>query len=202
MVAAPAGALQTYAGALRSTCKPSRLASVWSRMHSKRSEFDQLVRRLTPDLYRFAWWLCRDEALAQDLVQESFLRAWRSLADLRDDKAAKAWLMTIVRREHARIYERKTPPMDDIAELMIEDGDALSAQELSEIQEMRDAIGRIEVKYREPLLLQLVGGFSCEEIASQLGISAPAVMTQLFRARAKLKALLRGDQQGKVHELL
>ena len=48
--------------------------------------------------------------------------------------------------------------------------------------------------------LQLVGGFSCDEIAEQLGITASAVMTQLFRARAKLKALLRGSQ-GKVHEL-
>jgi RNA polymerase sigma-70 factor (ECF subfamily) len=171
-------------------------------MDSKRADFDQLVRRLSPDLYRFAYWLSRDEALAQDLVQECFLRAWRSLADLRDDKAAKAWLMTIVRREHARLFERKVPPLDDIADLVIEDQDTPSAYEMKEIQEMRDAIGRIDDKYREPLLLQLVGGFSCEEIADQLGITASAVMTQLFRARAKLKALLRGDSEGKIHELL
>lgn len=171
-------------------------------MDSKRADFDQLVRRLSPDLYRFAYWLSRDEALAQDLVQECFLRAWRSLADLRDDKAAKAWLMTIVRREYARLFERKVPPLDDIADLVIEDRDTPSAYEMKEIQEMRDAIGRIDNKYREPLLLQLVGGFSCEEIADQLGITASAVMTQLFRARAKLKALLRGDSEGKIHELL
>ncbi len=171
-------------------------------MEAKRAAFDQLVRRLNADLYRFAYWLSRDQALAQDLVQESFLRAWRSLADLRDEKAAKAWLMTIVRREHARMFERKVPPLDDIADLVIEDQDTPSAFEMSEIQEMRDAIARIEDKYREPLLLQLVGGFSCDEIAEQLGITASAVMTQLFRARAKLKALLRGDSRGNVHELL
>jgi RNA polymerase sigma-70 factor (ECF subfamily) len=171
-------------------------------MPNKHREFDHLVRRLSPDLYRFAWWLCRDEALAHDLVQETFMRAWRSLADLRDDKSAKAWLMTIVRREHARLYERKTPPLDDIADVVIEDGDTPSAFDLTEVQQMRDAIGRIDIKYREPLLLQLVGGFSCDEIAEQLGITAAAVMTQLFRARAKLKALLRGDTQGNVHELL
>lgn len=171
-------------------------------MEAKRAAFDQLVRRLNADLYRFAYWLSRDQALAQDLVQESFLRAWRSLADLRDEKAAKAWLMTIVRREHARMFERKVPPLDDIADLVIEDQDTPSAFEMSEIQEMRDAIARIEDKYREPLLLQLVGGFSCDEIADQLGITASAVMTQLFRARAKLKALLRGDSRGNVHELL
>lgn len=169
-------------------------------MNAKRAAFDQLVRRLNADLYRFAYWLSRDDAIAQDLVQESFLRAWRSLAELRDEKAAKAWLFTIVRREHARMFERKVPPLDDIADLVIEDQDTPSAFEMSEIQEMRDAIGRIEEKYREPLLLQLVGGFSCDEIAEQLGITASAVMTQLFRARAKLKAQLRGSQ-GKVHEL-
>ena len=171
-------------------------------MEAKRAAFDQLVRRLNADLYRFAYWLSRDQALAQDLVQESFLRAWRSLADLRDEKAAKAWLMTIVRREHARMFERKVPPLDDIADLVIEDQDTPSAFEMSEIQEMRDAIARIEDKYREPLLLQLVGGFSCDEIAEQLGITASAVMTQLFRARAKLGAVMRGEVQGKVHGLL
>ena len=181
--------------------KPKAAGPVYASMNAKRREFDQLVRRLTPDLFRFAYWLSRNEALAQDLVQESFLRAWRSLADLRDEKAAKAWLMTIVRREHARLFERKLPPIDDIADVVIEDHSP-SAFDMSEIQEMRDAIARIESKYREPLLLQLVGGFSCDEIADQLGISAAAVMTQLFRARAKLKALLRGDNQGNVHELL
>lgn len=177
------------------------LGPVHSHMDAKRSEFDQLVRRLTPDLYRFAYWLSRDSAIAQDLVQETFLRAWRSLSDLRDDKAAKAWLMTIVRREHARLFERRVPPLDDIADVVIEDQDTPSAHDMMEIQQMRDAIGCIDEKYREPLLLQLVGGFSCDEIAQQLGISASAVMTQLFRARAKLKALLRGDSEGKVHEL-
>jgi len=171
-------------------------------MLNKRTQFDQLVRRLTPDVYRFAYWLSRDESLAKDLVQECFLRAWRSLDDLRDDKAAKAWLLTIVRREHARLFERKTPPIDDISELVIEDQDSPSAFDLSEVQEMRDAIGRIETKYREPLLLQLVGGFTCDEIADQLGLTTAAVMTQLFRARAKLKVMLRGDVQGNVHGLL
>ena len=171
-------------------------------MTAKRAEFDQLVRRLSPELYRFAWWLCHNEAQAQDLVQESFLRAWRSLSDLRDEKAAKAWLMTIVRREHARLFERKVPPLDDLADVVVEDRDTPSAHELSEIQQMREAIAGIEEKYREPLLLQLVGGFSCEEIAQQLGLTASAVMTQLFRARAKLGAVMRGEVQGKVHGLL
>ena len=74
---------------------------------SRQRQFDALVRAHTGDLFRYAYWLCGDEALAQDLAQETFLRAWRSLDTLRDTAAAKAWLITILRREHARLYERK-----------------------------------------------------------------------------------------------
>lgn len=171
-------------------------------MDTRRQQFDALIRRLAPELYRYAWWLCRDSALAEDLVQVACLRAWRSVDALRDEGAAKSWLLTIIRREHARLYERKQLPVEDIAELVIEDEDSPDAHALVEVQQLRDAIARIEPKYREPLLLQVIGGYTCEEIASQLGLSAQAVMTQVFRARAKLKALLQQGGEGKVHELL
>jgi len=60
---------------------------------------------------------------------------------------------------------------------------------------MRAAIARLEPKYREPLVLQVLGGFSCEEIAKQLGITEAAVMTQVFRARQKLKSMLDGEER-------
>ena len=83
-------------------------------MVSKQSQFDALVRATSGDLYRFAFWLCGNEALAHDLTQETYLRAWRSLDNLRETAAAKAWLITILRREHARLYERKTPAFEPI----------------------------------------------------------------------------------------
>ena len=61
---------------------------------------------------------------------------------------------------------------------------------------------QLEPKYREPLLLQVVFGHSCAEISEQLGISKSAVMTQLFRAREKLKTHLQKDGvTGNVHGL-
>jgi RNA polymerase sigma-70 factor (ECF subfamily) len=171
-------------------------------MPLKQTQFDALVRATSGDLYRFGYWLCRSEALAQDLVQETYLRAWRSMDDLRDTAAAKAWLITILRREHARLYERKTPEMDNIEDVQLDDRDARTPEELGEDELVRRAIGRLDAKYREPLLLQVLGGFSCEEIAHELRISAAAVMTQLFRARQKLKASLGGpEEDAKVYEL-
>lgn len=167
-------------------------------MANRQHQFEALVRAHSGELYRYAYWLCGQEALAQDLVQETFLRAWRALDSLREDIAAKAWLATILRREHARLFERKPMPTTDISELDL--GDAAPGPEhLGEDAVLRSAIAKLDAKYREPLVLQVLGGFSLAEIAAQLGISESAVMTQVFRARQKLRALLDGG--GKEVEL-
>lgn len=69
--------------------------SVSSDMLTKQRRYDSLVRALHADVYRFAYWLCGDKHIAEDITQETFLRAWKSLDSLKDDKAAKAWLITI-----------------------------------------------------------------------------------------------------------
>lgn len=69
---------------------------------SKTKRYEQLVQLYHADVYRYGYWLCKDPDIAQDLVQETFLRAWKSLDSLLDAGAAKAWLITIVRRENAR----------------------------------------------------------------------------------------------------
>lgn len=158
---------------------------------NRQQQFEVLVRAHSGDLYRYAYWLCGQDALAHDLVQETFLRAWRSLDALRDGVAAKAWLVTILRREHARLYERKPMPTTDIDDVELGD-EAPNPEQLGEDAVLRAAIARLEPKYREPLVLQVLGGFSCAEIATQLGISEAAVMTQVFRARQKLRASLDG----------
>jgi RNA polymerase sigma-70 factor (ECF subfamily) len=168
---------------------------------SRQRQFEALVRAHSGDLFRYAYWLCGEEALAQDLAQETFLRAWRSLDALRETSAAKAWLITILRREHARLYERKQFDTTDIAELDLDDRESATPEQIGEDAIVRAAMQKLEPKYREPLLLQILGGFSCEEIASELELSSAAVMTQLFRARQKLKNLLSGTSEAKAYGL-
>lgn len=174
-----------------------------SPVSSKQRQFDALVRGYSGDLFRYAYWLCGEEALAHDLVQETFLRAWRSLDSLRETGAAKAWLITILRREHARLFERKTPQLVDVDEVDVADErEALTPEAAGEDALIRAAMHRLDAKYREPLLMQVLGGFSCEEIARELNLTSAAVMTQLFRARQKLKAMLNGDKiEAEVYEL-
>ena len=79
--------------------------------------FERLVAPWRDDLYRYAVWLCRDPQLADDVVQEAMLRAFKSLGSLQNETLVKTWLLTIVRREHARVYERKRLEMRDIDDL-------------------------------------------------------------------------------------
>lgn len=168
----------------------------------RKHRFDTVVGRYATDLYRYALWLCGQDALAKDLVQETFLRAWRALDSLKDPAAAKGWLITILRREFARTFERKVPKFTEIDKLVIADDKVLGPEELAERGMLRSGIMQLPAKYREPLMLQVVMGYSCEEIAGQLGLSKSAVMTQLFRAREKLKTTLQEDGvTGNIHEL-
>ncbi|RPH99722.1 MAG: sigma-70 family RNA polymerase sigma factor [Lysobacterales bacterium] len=168
----------------------------------RHAKFDGLARTYGADLYRFAMWICGDDALAKDLVQETFLRAWKALDNLNDTGAAKSWLITILRREYARTFERKVPKFTDVDTVVVPDDGELEPDARAEIDLLRRNIMKLPIKYREPLLLQAVLGCSCEEISTELGISRSAVMTQLFRAREQLKSQLeQAGGAGNVHGL-
>jgi RNA polymerase sigma-70 factor (ECF subfamily) len=156
-------------------------------------DFESLVRAYSAELYRYAYWLCRDRFVAEDIVQETFARAWSARASLREQAAARSWLYTIVRREHARLHERKRLDLDDAQEI-----DAIEDQRLRSVSadlEMRQALHALPESYREPLLLQVIGGFSCEEIAEMMNLTPGAVMTRLTRARQVLRREPKGAQK-------
>ncbi|MFV1997118.1 MAG: sigma-70 family RNA polymerase sigma factor [Acidiferrobacterales bacterium] len=164
-------------------------------MSVRQSQFEALVNAYSSDLYRYAVWLCRDSTQAEDLVQETFARAWRALDSLNDHRAAKGWLITILRREFARICERFGRDPLHMGDSEIE---KLSSPEFSDAKPetimLRRALLKLGVEYREPLLLQVIGGYSGEEIAAMLEIKPGAVMTRLFRARQQLRQALSGGK--------
>jgi RNA polymerase sigma-70 factor (ECF subfamily) len=153
----------------------------------RRQRFDQIVSVYHQDMYRYAAWLCRDKAIAEDVVQEAMLRAWKSLEALRDDAAAKPWLLTIVRRENARYFERKRLETVDIDNLTASQAALLAEQPDDDLGDMRQAIYALDDDYREPLVLQVMMGYSTNEIAETMELKQGAVLTRLHRARAKLR---------------
>ena len=156
----------------------------------RRQRFDRLVGGLHQDLYRYAAWLSRDPSVAEEVVQEALLRAWKSLDSLRDDAAAKSWLLTIVRRENARYFERKRLETVDIDNLTPAQAAILAETPDPAVDDMREAIYRLDDDYREPLVLQVLLGHSTNEIAELMGLNQGAVLTRLHRARLKLKDLM------------
>jgi RNA polymerase sigma-70 factor (ECF subfamily) len=154
---------------------------------ARRRRFDQLVGVFHADMYRYAAWLSKDRAIAEDVVQEALLRAWKSLDALRDDAAAKPWLLTIVRRENARNFERKKLETVDIDNLSASQAALLAEQPDRQLDDMREAIFELDDDYREPLVLQVMMGYSTNEIAELMGLKQGAVLTRLHRARQKLK---------------
>jgi RNA polymerase sigma-70 factor (ECF subfamily) len=153
----------------------------------RRQRFDSLVTVFYQDMYRFAAWLSRDKAIAEDVVQEALLRAWKSLDSLRDDGAAKQWLLTIVRRENARYFERRRLETVDIDNLSATQAALLAEAPNEELDDLRTAIFALDDDYREPLVLQVLMGYSTSEIAEMMGLKQGAVLTRLHRARHKLK---------------
>lgn len=158
-----------------------------------RLRFERLVAPWRDDLYRYAFWLSRDPDLADDVVQEAMLRAFRSLESLQDEGSVKAWLLTIARREHARVYERKRLETQDIDELSTAEAALIATGNDTDIDDMRRAIFQLEENYREPLVLQVMFGFSTEEIAVTMDLTQGAVLTRLHRARRKLIEQVRPE---------
>lgn len=159
-------------------------------MSNKQVRYEALVGAYHKDMYRYAYWLTQNSAIAEDVVQETFLRAWKSLDSLQDEKAAKSWLITILRRENARRFERKQFEMAEYEEQHIIDNKSTSTEQNIENYWLRKQIAALEPEYREPLLMQVIQGFSGEEIADLLGLNKNTVMTRLFRARNQLKEAL------------
>ena len=150
-------------------------------------------------LYSYALILSRNHADAEDLVQETYLRAMQAKDRLRADSNIKAWLFTILRNIWLnQLRKRRSGPQ--IVETM-EDGPANEVVEPSrdsydiyvsnlEREQVRAAIEKLPIEFREIILLREYEELSYQEIASVLDCPAGTVMSRLGRARGKLRVLL------------
>ena len=166
-----------------------------NREQSMKDKYHQLVNQYQRDLFRYAVWLTGDKQVAEDILQETFLRAWRSIEQLNDIDAAKSWLITILRRENARRFERKQLHMVDVdTELIVDQHNAYEAEQQQDL--LQQSIMMLASEYREPLMLQVIAGYSGDEIAKQLNMNKNTVMTRLFRAKKQLMQIMNitGDE--------
>ena len=157
-------------------------------------------------LYSYALVLSRNQAEAEDLVQETCLRALRAMEKLRPDSNVKSWLFTILRNIWLnQLRQRKTAP--DMVELDTSEYVANRAVDSSrdpyaayvsdlEGEQVRNAIEQLPFEFREVILLREYEVLSYEEIAEMLRCPVGTVMSRLARARSKLRDLLLATAVG------
>ncbi len=164
----------------------------------RRFEADVLVH--LDDLYRVALRLTGNAAEAEDLTQDTCLRAFERLDQLRSSAAGRVWAFSILRSIFLRRVERRarSTGAEIIDSSLLEAGEVLqdTYEALRPIQEtplgeVREALDRLPLPYREPLVLANIGGFAYREIAEILTIPLGTVMSRLFRARRLLRSELR-----------
>ncbi len=168
------------------------------------AEFDALVLKALPHVVRFARSLAHDDALADDLVQETYLRAYRSWDTFKQGHDARRWLFTICRNVFLRTREREARVVDtsgEDAELeslaaSVEHGQA-DRSGLTDIFDridvgpaIRAALEAVPEVYRTAAILVDVEGESYEAAAEVLGVPVGTVRSRLFRARRLLQKSL------------
>jgi RNA polymerase sigma-70 factor, ECF subfamily len=163
---------------------------------SKVVRFEEIALPHLGAAYNLARWLVHNDHDAEDLVQEAFLRAFKSFSGYYGGNS-RAWLLTIVRNtcytwlQQNRVL-RASEPIDeklDEVELDFADPETLLLRSI-DAQIVRQALGELPVEFREVVVLREMEGFSYKEIASVVDLPLGTVMSRLARGRKRLQALL------------
>jgi RNA polymerase sigma-70 factor (ECF subfamily) len=149
---------------------------------TRQDEFEQTAMPHSRSLLRVARRLISDPAEAEDLVQETLLLAWRNFRQFRSGTNARAWLFRILLNS---FYARGRKQRADPAAVPIP-----AASSVVEAAEIAQALAALQEEHRTVLLLGLVEGFTCREMADILSVPIGTVMSRLSRAREALRARL------------
>lgn len=168
-----------------------------------RRTFEEVVLPHLDAAFNYARWLTKNEADAEDVVQDAYVRALRFFSSLRGDDA-RAWLLIIVRHtwysrlsRHGAERPFGTSEMTDDRSDESLDPEALMIQR-QDVGIVRRAIEGLPVDFREVIVLRELEGCSYKEIAEITGIPMGTVMSSLSRARRRLEQTLRVGDQRKV----
>lgn len=166
----------------------------------------QFARQMLPhldDAYRYARYLARDQSMAEDVVQEAFLRALKSYASCRSNE--KAWLFAIVRNCFIDLGKSNRAVPEDFAEVLAEAQLNNETPETlllrrREAMSVRDAIAGMPEPFRETIVLRELDALSYREIAAITDVPIGTVMSRLARARSLLATLFLSHDKNLSHD--
>jgi RNA polymerase sigma-70 factor (ECF subfamily) len=170
--------------------------------------FEELAMPLFAKLYNFAHWLTQDRAAAEDLVQETYMKALRGFSSFQQGTNFRAWMYKILRntflttqtglKAWATVSLNSDGDDDGAAPAEPVAAETPESVLLARVQHenIQNALEKLPVKFREIVLLCDVEEMSYQEIGETLGIPIGTVMSRLSRARKAMRALLTAQLQG------
>ncbi len=174
-----------------------------SRPEPRGPELDRQLRQLIDEhaaaVHHLAYGILHDPGLAEDVVQETMIKAWRGLADFRGDSSTRTWVLRIahntavdaLRRRRDRAVAPEDLPEDSAGSTLADP--AARAAGRSDLATLRDALADLDQLSRSIVVLREIEGLSYQEIAETLDISTALVKTRLLRARRTLQAAVRNE---------
>jgi RNA polymerase sigma-70 factor (ECF subfamily) len=161
-------------------------------LHNQRYKFNLLIEPHLRAAYNLARWLMGNHADAEDVAQESLLKAFRAVDRVHAAEEARAWLLAIVRNTALNYMQRRRPKAEvSSGETLPDPVDHSVGPEVSLLQQerrdkVRRAIQHLPLEFREPIILREIESLSYKEIAWVLKIPIGTVMSRLSRARVML----------------
>ena len=157
---------------------------------------DELVNHISA-MRAFAFSLARNDAQADDLVQEALEKAWKNIASFKPGTNMQAWLFTILRNtfySHHRKHKREVSDPDGIAAERLAEKPAHDGR--LQMNEFLAAFATLPAEQREALALVGASGYSYEEAAEMCGVKIGTIKSRANRGRARLMDLLHADGNG------
>jgi RNA polymerase sigma-70 factor (ECF subfamily) len=151
------------------------------------AEFEATAFVHARSLLRFALSLVRDRHHAEDLVQETLMKAWRSFHQFEPGTNCRAWLFRILVNARNREFSKRRTLVEVVN---IDDVELPIRESASASTEIRSAFDNLSPEHREVLTLGVVEGFTLRELSETLEMPVGTVMSRLSRARARLRELL------------
>ena len=166
---------------------------------SDESALAELYDRIGGTAYGLAYRVLRDEALAEDAVQEAFLALWRSAGSFVPERAkASTWILTLVHRRAVdvvrREQRRRTEPLEAAPEPA--EGSAEEAAWLRlDRERVQAALAQLPDQQREAIELAYYGGYTQSELADRLGQPVGTIKSRMFAGLTRLRELLEDDTE-------
>ena len=159
---------------------------------------DELVRDHLDSVYRVAFSVVRDSALAEDVAQDAILKAWRALPTFRGDSSLRSWVLRITHNTAISTLRKRREELRDPALLPEQETRSTTESEAVShlsIEAFEEALNQLDELSRSIIVLREVEGLSYEEIAGLVGVPLPTVKTRLLRGRRVLASALSDWKQ-------